>query len=337
MTNTTTKRVDFHGIPLHVQAFPQFLGPLENLYWSFPDGADSTDELSMQLVAVDDPREITFEAPPGARIVYSRRAAEEDPLDAGLEFDIYHAGGAVFVDLGDRGVIEIDGASAAARIVNPAELHDDVLGSLLLFTLVELLKTRNVYMIHAATLVRDGRAIVIPGTRGKGKTTSCLALATNGYQFLSDDVTFFRENNGDIELLSFPERVSVTQGTIELIPVLKERRDALRDGFLKQHFVIDDILPGIRTECATPGLILFPELTGSKRSELETIPASRALESILPQGLSVLDRESAREQFRLLSLLVQRSTCHRLHFGSDIHALPDLVAQAMEEIDAPTP
>ena len=47
-------------------------------------------------------------------------------------------------------------------------------------------------LVHAAVLERDGRAVVMPGPSGVGKSTLCAALVARGWRLLSDEVAMIR-------------------------------------------------------------------------------------------------------------------------------------------------
>jgi hypothetical protein len=49
---------------------------------------------------------------------------------------------------------------------------------------------RGIMPIHAAAVARDGRALLLVGAGGRGKTTTALTLATRGWQLIADDVCF---------------------------------------------------------------------------------------------------------------------------------------------------
>jgi hypothetical protein len=47
-------------------------------------------------------------------------------------------------------------------------------------------------LLHASAAVRDGQTVLTFGSKGAGKTTTALALATRGWQLLSNDRLFVR-------------------------------------------------------------------------------------------------------------------------------------------------
>jgi serine kinase of HPr protein (carbohydrate metabolism regulator) len=50
--------------------------------------------------------------------------------------------------------------------------------------------------LHASTVAIDGRAVVLSGPSGSGKSDLALRLLDRGFKLVSDDQTFFRKDNG---------------------------------------------------------------------------------------------------------------------------------------------
>jgi hypothetical protein len=181
-------------------------------------------------------------------------------------------------------------------------------------------------MIHAAALERNGGGVLIPGLSGSGKTTSCVSLIRAGYRCLSDDKPFLRENGNGIEILAFPERIDVTDRTIAFFPELRGAPPGLlKSGYRKKHFVPEALYAASPVQVARLEVVLFPQISGKRKSRLEKLTKVQALETLLPHGLVVLDYELSRRQFDLLTRLVEEAECYRLHFGNDVLELPRLV------------
>jgi hypothetical protein len=80
--------------------------------------------------------------------------------------------------------------SCAGVYVTPVETVADVVPLFevdLYHALVE--HARPGWLLHAATLERDGRALVFAGPSGAGKTTLTLALVARGWRFVTEEIT----------------------------------------------------------------------------------------------------------------------------------------------------
>lgn len=70
-------------------------------------------------------------------------------------------------------------------------------------------------LLHAAVLERNGRAIILPGDPGAGKSTLTAALALSGYRLLSDEMAVLDRDTGQLVPLTRP--VSLKNRSIDII------------------------------------------------------------------------------------------------------------------------
>lgn len=78
-------------------------------------------------------------------------------------------------------------------------------------------------VVHAAAVARDGRATVLSGAKGSGKTSVSLALlAAPGYRYMSSDRVLLRADDaGRLTVLPYPMSVRLGGGTVRAHPVLR--------------------------------------------------------------------------------------------------------------------
>ena len=70
-------------------------------------------------------------------------------------------------------------------------------------------------LLHAAVLERHGRAVILPGDPGAGKSTLTAALMLSGWRLLSDEITMIDRDDGLIVPLARP--VGLKNRSIEII------------------------------------------------------------------------------------------------------------------------
>lgn len=140
------------------------------------------------------------------------------------------SGARTSIDLIDEsfGVFRMADNEGAEQII---ELRADAALDLmdqLVHTVISSLHRRGLYAIHAASVAHRGRALVLAGPSGAGKTTLALALAALGFELLSDELAVLDPASGLVH--PYRRRLHVRPGTPELVRGLeriglRERRD----------------------------------------------------------------------------------------------------------------
>lgn len=273
--------------------------------WGFPDHAEILPPSSNEQVDIQQ--------------VYglSPTFARSDTLNY---FELAPLAGAVY---------EFSTASALAYIHSGTTIRPTVIRNLFLQTiLLELLRAVRLYWVHAACVAEAGRAVLLVGPTGSGKTTTGLNLVESGFQFLSQDRTLIRLGTPPL-LLGFPEDLAVTQKTLALFPNLGRRLGPL-PAVRGKHQIDPGVLwPESLAATAQPALILFPHLTGADRSSMQPVSPVQALQRLLPNSLLASRPEIARLHFEALARLVEASKAFELHLGSDIESIPALVRRCL--------
>jgi len=75
--------------------------------------------------------------------------------------------------------------------------------------------SHHLLVLHAASLSRNGRALILPAPPGSGKSTLCAALANRGWRLLSDELTLIDLRDGRLHALARP--VNLKNQSIEVI------------------------------------------------------------------------------------------------------------------------
>ena len=327
-----------YGISIRYSASSSLLvAPVEELLRHFRcNSFDESIPLTLSFQAVQDRAAIPPILSPAARHLCSGTGVppggrQEDALP----YTVSQDRGRLVVDFHDAGLFAIDGThgSAEGYLIQPQRMPDSLIEYLFHLVLIELLRRRGLYTIHATALEKNGCGILIPGNSGRGKTTSFISLLRSGYRYLSDDHPLFREAGDHVELLPFPIKINVTENTIAFFPELRDAPDhILHSRFPKRAFYAEELYATPIGSSCRPALVLFPQVVDAPRSHVEPLPKSRAMELLLPQALLVYDTEIARREFQVLARLVQQVDCYRLYFGRDILDLPKLITPLLEQM-----
>lgn len=135
---------------------------------------------------------------------------------------------------------------------------------------------RRHLLLHAATVEKDGRAVILSGESGSGKSTLAALLGERGWRLMGDEFALVDLMNGT--LMPFPRLVSLKNAAVEAVrSVAGEARlgplmAATPKGDIRhlipraEHVAAMD-LP------ATPALILFPTFGAEESAARPVDPA----------------------------------------------------------------
>jgi hypothetical protein len=182
------------------------------------------------------------------------------------------------------------------RLVAPSgrwqEIDDEDVAVVSLLNLIteelhEGLTSRGILGIHAGAVEIGGRAVVMSGPSGRGKSTLTLGLLRQGAGWLTDELALIAPDAPTI--LPFPRGLHVRPATLELLPELDFLRDRPRQqlgGGSEWSVSAADLAQafGTRIAAATPlaAILLFDGDPGSGRSpKIEPLSAAVATMELL--------------------------------------------------------
>ncbi len=84
--------------------------------------------------------------------------------------------------------------------------------------LIRGLSAAGILAVHAGVVAVDGRAILVAGRSGRGKTTLVLGLLRRGVELLSDELALVAAD--DRTILAYPRGVHVRPAALDLFPEL---------------------------------------------------------------------------------------------------------------------
>ncbi|MCH5375209.1 MAG: HprK-related kinase A [Planctomycetes bacterium] len=182
-------------------------------------------------------------------------------------------------------------------------------------------------LLHAAVVERGGRAAVLPGEAGSGKSTLCAALIQRGWRLLSDEVAVLQAT--DDRLLAVPRPVSLKEGAIEAIRRFAPDAPVQPPWPKTPKGRVAHVLPPAASvkrmdEPADPAWIIFPSFQPGAGASFESLPKADALIHCAANAFnySVLGREGFERMVRL----IDRCDCYELIYG-DLEAAVEGFAQ----------
>jgi hypothetical protein len=312
----SVRRYDFHGVRLDVDTDDDAIG----------EAIDA--RLRHFRAAGEGEADVRHEVRIAARHAIRRPDGEGRPVYDPPEGEVsyFASGDALWIDVSGRvqvlatpGLTQVSATPAAA-----AELWL-LTRPMLTIPLVEQLKRRGLYCLHAGAAARAGRALLLPGPSGSGKSTLALALADAGWDFMADDMVFM---DRDLQVRAFPDEVDLSPRSASWFPALGELGGTPPDGWPKHRVRIEDVLGCDVRMSATPAALAFPAPGASERSVLEPADPGRALLALAPNVL-LPEPESTQAHLDVLGELARRTPAHELVTGRDFSALAARLAQLL--------
>jgi HprK-related kinase A len=143
----------------------------------------------------------------------------------------------------------------------PLALAHGLLAAEMGMNLQMALGQKRYLLLHAATVEKDGRALIMTGESGAGKSTLAALLGERGWRLMGDEFALLDMASG--ALLPFPRAVSLKNGAIA---VMESEADPARfgprlEGTPKgaiRHMRPNQEAIARMDETAKPALILFP-------------------------------------------------------------------------------
>ena len=187
-----------------------------------------------------------------------------------------------------------------------------------------LCNLHGMQIVHGGAVAIDGRAALLVGNSGAGKSTTALACALAGFEYLGDDYCAIEPTAGMVHLTYRTAKLS--RHSLALLPSLEHRvdnldRTAMEKGviFLNPH----DVKLRPSAELAA---ILLPRVC-EDGGPPRLLPASReeAIKGVLPSTIVQLMGGTSATP-RMILELARSVPAYHLLLGPDIAAVTDVVA-----------
>ena len=203
------------------------------------------------------------------------------------------------------------------------------LGPVMGFTL----RRRGTTALHASALCIDGKAVVLTGEAGAGKSTTAAALALRGFPVLCEDIASMEEVDsgfsvevGHPRVCLWPESVEMLMGSKDALPLLSPNWD-------KCYFPLDGEMGSLEMRKRPLGAIymLAPREKSANAPRVESLSSREVLLELVQNTYMnwILDRGQRAAEFALLSRLIAEVPVQRIVPHADpsrIGSLCELIA-----------
>jgi hypothetical protein len=183
--------------------------------------------------------------------------------------------------------------------------------------------------LHCACVLKDSHGLILSGPSGAGKSTLAWALARHGFEFLSDEWTYFSSHEGKLRAWGLPAPLKLLPDAAVFFPELETMRvGTALNGERAYQFDPTD-MPGVRrVESCEPRWLIFLERDRNSNLSLGEISPQEAMVR-LEEGLLAEEPSAAESQRTTLRALVGER-CALLRHGSS----PEAVREALEQFCA---
>lgn len=207
---------------------------------------------------------------------------------------------------------------------NREQLKEDVAPDTLLNVLrlvlaeASLAASEDEWAVHAAAVVHNNRAVLLPGAAGQGKSTLALGLAAAGATLLGDDTVVLARNTLDVRAMPFP--LCIKRGSWRLADALLEapgksivgqRLDGVAVRWFPQSAGIQFADPG---EQFAAGCLVFPSYVEGSATSLARLDADDVMRRLVP-GLHAVGAGLTAHKVDHLIAWVKSRPCYALRYS----------------------
>jgi hypothetical protein len=238
----------------------------------------------------------------------------------------YVQGPDVVVHFPRFGQLQLDllGGTTNGRLLPTALTTYGVLEDLIAIGISPHLRRRGLFLIHAFAAAYGGKAVLLVGGIGAGKTTTGLSLLNAGWQLLSNDSPIINEQGG---VLSYPGVLAGYPDSFARFPVTAElaQQQPDKEGRPKLTVPAEQIWPDVWGEQATVGAIVFPRIKGEGEHESRPLAKAETLSLLLPHAVEQWDRPMMPAHLAALRQLVEAAPGYELLLGPDVLTIPAVI------------
>lgn len=189
------------------------------------------------------------------------------------------------------------------------------------------------YLIfHAATIERDGKAVIMPAPSGSGKSTLCAALIHRGWRLISDELTLVSLTDQTVVPLARPvslknSSISIIQSYVPEAVMSDITLDTIKGSVA--HMKVPDSHIENMSVPSTPAWIIFPKYSPGAEPKLKAIPKAQTLVELARNSFNYALH--GKNGFSTLSQLLENCDC----FSFEYSQLDD-AATVFDRLTTPT-
>lgn len=175
---------------------------------------------------------------------------------------------------------------------SPLALEHGLLAAEMGMNLQMALGQRRHLLLHASTVERDGRALLMTGHSGAGKSTLAAILGERGWRLMGDEFALLDLGSG--RLHPFPRAISLKNGAIALLETIvpQDRFGPMLEGTPKgtlRHLRPQAEAIARMNETAEPAMILFPRFGADLPAGVRPVGPAEAFVRLTQSSTNYVD------------------------------------------------
>lgn len=184
-------------------------------------------------------------------------------------------------------------------------------------SLAPALRRQGLYLVHAFAASKNGRALLLIGTSGSGKTTTGLNLLLHGWRLLANDVLMLKAEQDGIVALPTPGGINIRPQTISQLPQLQT---LFPTGKLPAESVAlssHELIKGRWSEPAQAAWLCFPHITHQPATSLSAQSRAVGLARLMEESIDRWDETAVPDHIAFLETLCRQTAVFDLQLGQD--------------------
>jgi HprK-related kinase A len=170
--------------------------------------------------------------------------------------------------------------------------------------------------LHAAVLERNGRAVMLPGEPGAGKSTLTAALSLSGWRLLTDETALVDLDTGELWPMARP--INLKNNSIDIIQAFSRSAIFGDKAFDTHKGTVAHLKPSQDTvtrmhESSRIGWVIFPRWEADAQAKLTRRP--RADTFVFAAENSFNYSVLGETGFRTLEGLIRHADCYDFRYG----------------------
>ncbi|MCB9430670.1 MAG: hypothetical protein H6668_01690 [Ardenticatenaceae bacterium] len=227
--------------------------------------------------------------------------------------------------------LDLDKGVSEGRVLTAVLDNYGVLEDLIAISLSPHLRRRGLFLIHAFAAAFQGKAVLLVGGIGAGKTTTGMALLNAGWQLLSNDSPMVAIQNDAPTILRYPGVLAAYPDTFARFAATQHiaTLPASKQGRQKRIVSPHAIWPDVWLAAAPIHAICFPQIEARTDHALQRLARPQALAHLLPHAIEQWDTAVVPQHLTVLRQLVEQAPAYTLLLGSDVATIPALLQAAL--------